>query len=206
MPKSRQNYVVSYDAIGALPTADDRAKLSLFGEYFSGSMSSVLFQNVREFRSLAYSTGGRAFTTSLAQHPEAVQGYITATGTQADKTMEALATVDSLLRQMPMKENNLDAARQSVLNDIQNSYPAFRNMPAFVANQRMLGNTVDPNAAKARLLPGITAQDIIQFHQQRFAGNNNRVWIIIGDKKLTDLKALARYGKVVELKKEDVVR
>ena len=66
-----------------------------------------------------------------------------------------------------MKENNLDAARQSVLNDIQNSYPAFRNMPAFVANQRMLGNTVDPNAAKARLLPGITVQDIIQFHQQR---------------------------------------
>ena len=206
VPKSRQNYVVSYDAIGALPTADDRAKLSLFGEYFGESMSSVLFQNVREFRSLAYSTGGRAFTTSLAQHPEAVQGYITATGTQADKTMEALATVDSLLRQMPMKENNLDAARQSVLNDIQNSYPAFRNMPAFVANQRMLGNIVDPNAAKARLLPGITVQDIIQFHKQRFAANNNRVWIIIGDKKLTDLKALARYGKVVELKKEDVVR
>ena len=206
VPKSRQNYVVSYDAIGALPTAEDRAKLSLFDEYFGGSMSSVLFQNVREFRSLAYSTGGRAYGASLAQHPEAVLGYITATGTQADKTMEALATVDSLLRQMPMKENNLDAARQTVLNEIQNGYPTFRNMPAFVANQRMLGNTVDPNAAKARLLPGISAQDVIQFHQQRIAGNSNRVWIIIGDKKLTDLKALARYGKVVELKKEDVVR
>ena len=206
VPKSRQNYVISFDAISPLSTADDRAKLSLFGEYFGGSMSSVLFQNVREFRSLAYSTGGRAYTTSLAQHPDAVLGYITATGTQADKTMEALATVDSLLRQMPMKENNLDAARQSVLNDIQNSYPTFRNMPAFVANQHMLGNTVDPNAAKARLLPGITAQDIIQFHQQHIAGNNNRVWMIIGDKKLTDMKALERYGKVVELKKEDVYR
>jgi predicted Zn-dependent peptidase len=107
---------------------------------------------------------------------------------------------------MPMKENNLDAARQSVLNEIQASYPAFRNMPAYVANQRMLGNTVDPNAAKARLLPGITAQDIIQFHQQHIAGNNNRVWMIIGDKKLTDMKALERYGKVVELKKENVFR
>ena len=169
-------------------------------------MSSVLFQNVREFRSLAYSTGGKAYTTSLAQHPEAVQGYITATGTQADKTMEALATVDSLLRQMPMKENNLDAARQSVLNDIQNSYPAFRDMPAFVANQHTLGNTTDPNADIARLLPGVTSQDVIQFHQQHIATNRNRVWIIIGDKKLTNLKALSRYGKVVELKKEDVVR
>ena len=206
VPKSRQNYVVSYDAISPLPTVDERAKLSLFDEYFGGSMSSVLFQNVREFRSLAYSTGGKAYTTSLAQHPEAVQGYITATGTQADKTMEALATVDSLLRQMPMKENNLDAARQSVLNDIQNSYPAFRDMPAFVANQHTLGNTIDPNADIARLLPGVTSQDVIQFHQQHIATNRNRVWIIIGDKKLTNLKALSRYGKVVELKKEDVVR
>ena len=105
-----------------------------------------------------------------------------------------------------MKENNLDAARQSVLNDIQNSFPAFRDMPAFVANQRTLGNTTDPNADIARLLPGITSQDVIQFHQQHIAGNRNRVWIIIGDKKLTSLKALSRYGKVVELKKENVVR
>ena len=206
VPKSRQNYVVSYDAIGALPTAEDRAKLSLFDEYFGGSMSSVLFQNVREFRSLAYSTGGRAYGSSLAQHPEAVQGYITATGTQADKTMEALATVDSLLCQMPMKENNLDAARQSVLNEIQSGYPAFRNMPAYVANQRMLGNTTVPGAAIARLLPSVTAQDVIQSHQQHIGANNNRVWIIIGDKKLTDMKALSRFGKVVELKKEDVYR
>ena len=206
VPKSRQNYVVSYDAIGALPTVDERAKLALFDEYFGGNMSSVLFQNVREFRSLAYSTNGQASTTSLAQHPEAVQGYITATGTQADKTLEALATVDSLLRQMPMKENNLDAARQSVLNEIQSGYPAFRNMPAYVANQRMLGNTTVPGAAIARLLPSVTAQDVIQFHQQHIGANNNRVWIIIGDKKLTDMKALARFGKVVELKKEDVYR
>ena len=206
VPKSRQNYVVSYDAIGALPTVDERAKLALFDEYFGGNMSSVLFQNVREFRSLAYSTNGQASTTSLAQHPEAVQGYITATGTQADKTLEALATVDSLLRQMPMKENNLDAARQSVLNEIQSGYPAFRNMPAYVANQRMLGNTTVPGAAIARLLPSVTAQDVIQFHQQHIGANNNRVWIIIGDKKLTDMKALSRFGKVVELKKEDVYR
>ena len=206
VPKSRQNYVVSYDAISPLPTVDERAKLSLFEEYFGGSMSSILFQNVREFRSLAYSTGGRAFTTSLAQHPEAVQAYITATGTQADKTMEALCTIDSLLREMPMKENNLDAARQNVLNDIQNSYSTFRSIGFYVANQRLLGNTSDPKAGIARELPAITADAITKFHQQHIAGNPNRVWIIIGDKKLTDMRALARFGKVIELKKEDVYR
>ena len=46
----------------------------------------------------------------------------------------------------------------------------------------------------------------MQFYQQYIAKNQNRVWIIIGDKKLTDMKALAHYGKIVELKKEEIYR
>lgn len=206
VPKSRQNYVVSYDAVGSLPTIHERVRFKLWDEYFGGNMSSVLFQNVREFRSLAYSTGGKSFTTSFVQHPSELQGYITATGTQADKTLEAIATIDSLLRQMPMKEENLEAARQNVLNDIQNSYPTFRTIPKYVANQLRNGYHYDPDADVASHLPDVTAQDIMQFHQLHIAPNQHRVWIVIGDRKLTDMKALARFGKIVELKKEDVYR
>jgi predicted Zn-dependent peptidase len=206
VPKSRQNYVITYDNLGALPTVGQRARLELFEEYFGGGMSAVLFQNVREFRSLAYSTNGSSITTSLTLHPQETNGFITGTGTQADKTLECIATIDSLLHQMPMKEENLESARQTVLNDIQNSYPSFRNMTAYVANQRMGGYNTDPDADIARVLPGISPQDIIQFHQQHIGQNKNRVWIIIGDKKLTDMKAIACYGKVVELKKEDIYK
>ena len=206
VPKSRQNYVISYDAIGALSTAEQRATGKLFDKYFGSGMSSVLFQNVREFRSLAYSTQGISAKPSLIQHPDEPAGYFTITGTQADKTLEAVAVIDSLLRQMPMKEENLEAARQSLLSNIQNDYPTFREMAEYVADERMDGYTSDPNADFVRLVPSVTAQDVVQFHQQRIANNRNRVWIVIGDKKLTDMKALARYGKVVELKKEDVYR
>ena len=206
VPKSRQNYVVSYDALGPIPSLEERAKSALWCEYFGGGMSSVLFQNVREFRSLAYTTAGRPYFTSLALHPQETQGYITATGTQADKTLEAVATIDSLLRQMPMKEENLEAARQGVMNDIQIEYPTFRKITKYVANEMRDGHTVNPYTALAKLVPGITAHDVVQFHQQRIAGNQNRVWIVIGDKKLTDMKALARFGKVVELKKEEIYR
>lgn len=206
VPKSRQNYVASYDTIGALPTQADRAQFKLWDEYFGGSMSSVLFQNVREFRSLAYSTGGNALTTSLARHPDSVQGYVTITGTQADKTLEALSTIDSLLHQIPMKENNLEAARQSVVNDIQNAYPTFRTVGEYVAKQLRDGYSTDPQADIAKDIPAVTSQDIKQFHQRYIASNKNRVWVVIGDKKLTDMKALARFGKVIELKKEDVYR
>ena len=206
VPKSRQNYVVSYDGISALPTFEERTKLSLWEKYFAGGMSSVLFQNVREFRSLAYSTSGKSLRTSIAQHPQEPLAFFTATGTQADKTIEAVATIDSLLRQMPMKEENLESARQSVLSDIQNEYPTFRGIGKYVANQRMNGYTNDPRYSLVRLLPDVSTQDIVQFHQQHVGNNKSRVWIIIGDKKSTDLNALSRFGKIVELKKEDVYR
>ena len=206
VPKSRQNYVVSYDGIGPQPTVEQRAKLNLWEKYFAGGMSSVLFQNVREFRSLAYSTSGQSVSVSRAKYPQEPLAFFTATGTQADKTMEAIATIDSLLHQMPMKEENLEAARQSVLNSIQNNYPTFRNVGNYVANLRMNGYTYDIYADDARLIPTVSMQDVIQFHQQNIANNQNRIWLIVGDKKLTDLKALAHYGKVVELKKEDIIK
>ena len=206
VPKSRQNYVLSYDAVSPQPTAKQRAVMTLWDEYFGGGMSSVLFQNVREFRSLAYSTNGISAKTSLATHANEPLGYVTVTGTQADKTLEAVATIDSLLRQMPMKEENLEAARQSVLNDIQNHYPTFRKVAQYVADERMDGYTADPNTELARLLPAVTTQDVVTFHQQYVAGNQHRVWMVIGDKKLTDMKALARFGKIVELKKADVYK
>ena len=122
------------------------------------------------------------------------------------KTMEAIATIDSLLRQLPMKEENLEAARQSILSDIQNAYPTFRTITKYVANQLRDGYTADPNAEIAKQVTAITAQDIQQFHQQHIGSNKNRVWLIIGDKKNTNLNALTRYGKVIELKKEAIIR
>lgn len=206
VPKSRQNYIISYDIVSAQPTAEQRAVMTLWEEYFGGGMSSVLFQNVREFRSLAYSTGGSSVRGSRLLHPNEPLAYVTYTGTQADKTLEAVATIDSLLRQMPMKEENLEAARQSVLNDIQNSYPDFRNVTKLVANYHLDGYTTNPDTDLSHIIPSVTAQDVEQFHRTHIANNNNRVWIIIGDRKLTDQKALSKYGKIVELKMEDVYR
>ena len=206
VPKSRQNYVISYETVGALPTAGQRVVMSLWSEYFGGGMSSVLFQNVREFRSLAYSTGGSTIRPSLMQHPDGTVAYFTATGTQADKTLECVATIDSLLRQMPMKEENLESARQAILSDIQNDFPTFRKLGQYVAGQRMNGYTSDANATAARLLPSVSAADVEQFYRQHISSQPNRVWVIVGDKKQTDLSALARYGRVVQLKREDIYR
>ena len=168
-------------------------------------MSGVLFQNVREYRSLAYSTHGQLLEPEYARHADAPLAFITITGTQADKTLQAVGAIDTLIRQMPMKTENLNAARQELLSNIQNGYPTFRTIGYYVANQLLRGYTEDPSRQVARLLPLTTQNDVEHFQQQHVA-TNQRAWIVIGDRKQTDLDALKRYGKVVELHKEDIYR
>jgi hypothetical protein len=68
-----------------------------------------------------------------------------------------------------------------------------------------MGYTADPDMHTAELAPKVTDAQIEQFHRDHVA-SNQRVWIVIGDRKLSDFNALRNYGKVVELHKEDVFR
>jgi len=205
IPKSRQNYVCSYEQLHAQPTATGRSTAILWGQYMGGGMSGVLFQNIREFRSLAYSTQGTLLAPTDARRWDDAMGYVTITGTQADKTLQVVEAVDSLMRQMPMKQENLDAARQYLLSRVQNTYPSFRTIATYVANSLMHGYTTDPDCMLVEQLPDLHVADVERYQQEQVAGNQ-RVWLVIGDRKLTDFQALARYGKVVELHKEDIYK
>ena len=205
VPKSRQNYVCSYEQLHAQPTAAGRSTAMLWGQYMGGGMSGVLFQNIREFRSLAYTTQGNLLVPAHARRWDDAMGYVTITGTQADKTLQVVEAVDSLMRQMPMKQENLDAARQYLLSRVQNTYPSFRTIATYVANSLMHGYTTDPDRMLVEQLPSLQAADVERYQQEQVSGNQ-RVWLVIGDRRLTDFQALSRYGKVVELKKEDIYR
>ena len=205
VPKSRQNYVLTYELLAPASTPLTRATNKLWSQYLGSGMSSVLFQNIREFQSLAYSTQGNAYVPSFAKHAGDSISYVTITGTQADKTAQVMHCIDSLMHQLPIKEENLEASRQEVLNNIQNGYPSFRTIAERIAEQKNEGFTQAKDAMLIEQLPAISANDIVSYHQ-RYVANNQRIWIVIGDRKSTDFNRLQQYGKVVELKKSDIFR
>jgi predicted Zn-dependent peptidase len=166
MPKSRQTLIGLYRPLNDVKTDRDKACLEMWGEYFGGGMSSVLFQEVREFRSMAYASQGVAFTPTLA-HSVDPSGYLAIVATQGDKSMQAIALLDSLMADMPVNAQNMDVARQSLLNDINNSYPSFRGKSILVSLQQRMGYTRDSNAALVEQLPGLTQADIEAFYRQR---------------------------------------
>ena len=206
MPNSRQMLIGTYGSVKPSLTDRETAQLRLWSQYMGGGgMGSMLFQEIREFRAMAYATGGQDITPNRFRHRDNPSGYLAYLGTQADKAMQALAVLDSLMKDMPVNEQGVAATKQEILNSINNSYPAFRQLPNYVSNYRALGFVEDPRAAVANNVPSLTTADMVDFYNQNIR-QQPRAYFIIGNKKQLDLQALTKYGRVVELKKEDIMR
>ena len=204
LPKSRQTIVGLYRPLTGVVNDHDKACLAMWGEYFGGGMSSVLFQEVREFRSMAYASQGVAMTPTLARSTSP-SAYLALVATQADKSMQAVSLLDSLVNDMPVNVENLSVARQSVLNDINNSYPTFRGKPVVISLSERMGYTDDQNTPMVEQLPSLTQADIEAFYRQHIKGQPYQL-MIVGNLKKLDLKALAKYGTIVKVKKDDIYR
>ena len=207
MKKARQTLFFTYEQLKAQPTREQRLPARLLEQYFGGGMSSVLFQEVREFRSMAYATNSLLRTRPFKRAPQSPMGFVSVVGTQSDKTMSAVALVDSLLKEMPVVEKNFLNVRQELINDIDNNYPSFRDIGATIAVERQMGYTEDPNTGIAALIENITLDDMRRYYADNVKNNaSHRVIGIVGNKKYLNLKELSKYGKVIIVKEKDLFR
>lgn len=170
-------------------------------------MSSVMFQEVREFRSMAYSAGSFYTLRPRGIAADAPLAFGTVTGTQGDKAMEAIALVDSLLRDMPLSEGNFEATRRSCINSLNANFPSFRDIGIRIAMLRSNGYDRDNNTGLAELYEAATMDDMKNYYEKNIRNNgNHRVLGIVGDKSRLDMTALSRYGQVVLLHESDIFR
>lgn len=175
---------------------------SAFNLYFGGDMSSLVFQEIREFRSLAYSTRAKY---NLADHqgkPNLFFGYV---GCQGDKTPEALQVMNDLIINMPVKKEREDAIRAALISEAKTSKPGFRTLIATVDEWEEMGFKQDPNKTLLPYYSDLTFDQITAFYQQHIHGKNIQL-VVVGNKKKFNLKELQKYGKVIQLKPVQVVR
>ena len=202
---ARQNIIGTYQQLAATPEWSDVADQQLFARYFGIGMSSLLFQEMREFRSMAYSVGGYALGPVHARRPADPTAFITTLGTQADKTLQAVALLDSLLSNMPVRRHNIEVAHRSLVNGINSAYPGFRSMGERIADMRLDGYSRDRLAYLYEALEGKTPDDVERYYNS-YVRHAPRALYVIGKLSKSDIGMLARYGRVVMLKKEDLVR
>ena len=204
MPDMAQSIVYGYVKGDPVDDKASRHASRLFSVYFGGDMSSLMFQEIREFRSFAYRTSGRYQLPNHA-HKGTAGSFTAMLSTQSDKTLDALGVLDSLIREMPLKPERMEAVKQTLVNRINNDYPPFRNLSEKVASTRMEGFDRDPAEEFLRDIATMDMQDISRFYQEQISGRPV-VYVIAGNRKRIDMNKLAEYGTIVKVKKKDIYK
>ena len=204
MPDMAQSIVYGYVKGDPVDDKASRHASQLFSVYFGGDMSSLMFQEIREFRSFAYRTSGRYQLPNHA-HKGTAGSFTAMLSTQSDKTLDALGVLDSLIREMPLKPERMEAVKQTLVNRINNDYPPFRNLSEKVASARMEGFDRDPAEEFLRDIATMDMQDISRFYQEQISGRPV-VYVITGNRKHIDMMKLAEYGTIIKVKKKGIYK
>ena len=207
--KSNNVYFAHYDAKQSLcrqlttSTAFDLKMtpiVSIYNEYFGGSMNSIVFQEIREKRSLAYSAASYYITANEKGQHNMIMTHI---GTQNDKLIDALSAFTELLDDMPVSQQNFDIAKQS----LDASYRTSRTRKMSIINSYLnceeLGLKKSPAQDNYNAIKKLTLDDILKFNK-KYVKNQKRNVVVLGNENEIDFKNLEKYGKITKLSLEEI--
>ena len=179
---------------------NDAAKIAVFNEYFGGGMNAIVFQEMREARALAYSASASYRTPSRLGDKEYFNTYII---TQNDKMMDCVAQFNELLNNVPVRQANFDLAKQNLLKSLASARTTkFSILSAYMAAQKM-GLDYSLSEKIYKDLPSVTLDDIINFEKTNMA-NKTFKYLILGDEKELDMKALEKIAPIKRVTTEEI--
>lgn len=178
----------------------ERAAADAFEAYFGGGMAGLVFQEVREFRALAYAAHAR-----YRRDEEIVQrGHLVAhVGCQADKTVEAIDVMMRLITDMPEREDRTDLVRASLVRSQETESPSFRDLQDQIDLWTFTGEHEDPRKRALVAYRTLDFEDIAAFYRSHLAGRPVAI-MVVGDPRRVKPRRLRKYGKLVRLRKRQL--
>ena len=174
--------------------------IEMYNEYFGGSMNSIVFQEIREKRSLAYSAA--AYYVEPNEKDE-FNYNMTHIGTQNDKLIDALEAFTDLLDNMPVSDLNFDLAKTSLISQYRTNRTRKMSIINYYLNWQDKGLKAPTDKADYNAIQKMTINDVVNFNKTYVKGQK-RVVVVLGNKNEVDLKGLEKYGKVTTLSLEEI--
>ena len=165
-----------------------------YSQYMGGGMSSVIFQEVREARALAYSAAGGHSTSADKGDETRAWGFV---GCQADKTPEAVDLMLKLFREFPSAPKRFEETAKAVEEGYRTNVLEYGAIPGALMDWEDEGLTGgDPRPARFELALKYTLPEIEGF-AKRFQNKPMTVWIL-GDREHAGLDRLKTAGDFEE--------
>ena len=193
-------YMIQYHNENKEWTPENAPVNALFNEYFGGGMNTIVFQELREARGLAYSAAARYNEPTRKGDKESFFTYII---TQSDKMMDCVKEFNNLLNDMPARQAGFDLAKQGLLKTL-----ATRRVTKFsVLNEylraKKKGLDYDINKTIYEKLPSLKLQDLVDFSKSRIS-NKPYKYIILGNEKDLDIKNLEKIGTIHRVSTDEI--
>ena len=172
----------------------------LFNEYYGGSMSSIVFQELREAKGLAYSAyAGYRLATELGKS-NYVFGFI---ATQPDKMEEALGAINGLLNNLAMSEESFQSSKDAIINQINTQRIIKSNI--FWTRERNKKRGIEHDIRKDIYLKvqAYELDDVERFFDSYVKGKNYDI-LVVGKKDRINFNLLKQYGEIVEYNTEEL--
>ena len=193
-------YLAMYHNEGRDWNPVQEAVVDLFNEYYGGGMNGIVFQEMREARGLAYSAAAYYITPSKKGEKEFYQTYII---TQNDKMVDAVSQFNVILNEMPASETAFQIAKDAVTKQLASQRVTKFGVISDYLIAKRRGIDYDISEKVYNALPGLKLQDIVDFEKQMMSNKQYR-YIILGDEKELDVKALEQLGPIKRLTTKEI--
>lgn len=193
-------YLRSYQNTGKKSDVKDGALISLFNEYYGGGMNTIVFQELRETRGLAYNAGAAYYTPVRKDEKDYFMRHII---TQNDKMMDCIHVFDEITDNLPQNEASFNLAKQNLMKSIQSRRVTKAGVINAYFNAQLRGIDYDVTKLYYEQLPSLTLQDITNFEKQNIVGKPYRM-VILGDEKNLDMKSLEKIAPIKRLSQEEI--
>jgi predicted Zn-dependent peptidase len=166
-----------------------------YNHYFGYGLSSIVFQEIRESKALAYSAYAYAGSPARKNNAHFLRAYV---GTQPDKLREAVEAFQNILEDMPVSLSQMENARQSILKQIEADRLTKAELYWHGRASRDRGFPGrDLREDVYRILENAEPADLMRFHQKHIKGRAF-TWLVLGEREKIDFEYLGKIGKVKE--------
>ena len=193
-------YMRMYHNEGRDWNIEEAAVQSLFNEYFGGGMNGIVFQEMREARGLAYNASAMYTRPGRMGEKESFYTHII---TQNDKMMDCVNHFHNILNEMPASETAFHIAKEGLTKQLASLRITKSDIIYHWNAMKELGLDFDLNKKIYEDLEKVTLEDMVGFEKANMAKKACR-YLILGDEKELDMKALEKIGTIKRLTIEEV--
>lgn len=176
---------------------------TLYDTYFGAGMSSIVFQDMREAKGLAYHASAR-FSKNNNENGRSIY-YQTVIYTQNDKMFDAMKAFDDILTNMPVSQKSFDVAKSNVIQNIETKRFTGADILMHYMDMKEIG--LDHSYYKD-LYDGVkklNLDSIVNFQKNNIKNRSYHIGIL-GDTDELNFKGIdeSKYGKIVRLTTEQI--